>query len=68
MLRFQVDIIVQIEIQRGFSPLEQYLQPAEETTDWLIGSRRVMNLMILGIRILLLMRQSTSTTTTTPTT
>ena len=52
--RFQVDIIVQIGIQRGYTLQELFYQPVEENTDSLMAYRRVMKLMILGIRILLL--------------
>ena len=66
MSRFQVDIIVQIGIQRGYTLQELLYQPVEENTDSLMAYQWVMKLMILGIRILLLM--SWSTPTTTPTT
>ena len=62
-LRFRVDIIVQI----GYNPQEPYPQHAEEITVLLMVYWQVLNLMILGIRILLLMSQSTSTPTTTAT-
>ena len=61
--RFQVDIIVQIGIQGGFTLQELLYQPVEENMDLLMAYRQVMKLMILGIRILLLMSQSTPTTT-----
>ena len=67
-LRFRVDIIVQTEIQRGYNPQGLFPQPVKETMDSLTVSLLVMNLMILGIRILLLMSQSMPTTITTPTT
>ena len=54
-VRFQVDIIVQIGIQKGYNPQELSHQPVEESTDSLMASKWVMNLTILGIRILLLM-------------
>ena len=63
--RFQVDIIVQIGIQRGYNLQELSYQPVEENTDSLTASWRVMKLMILGIRILLLMSWGMSTTTPT---
>ena len=66
-LRFQVTIIVETETQRGYNPQQQYPQPDEETTDLSMVSQWAMNLMILGITILLLVRQSISTTTTIPT-
>ena len=65
MSRFQVDIIVQIGIQRGYTLQELSYQPAEENTDSLTAYRQVMKLTILGIRILLLMTRSMPTTTPT---
>ena len=59
MSRFQVGIIVQITIQRGYTLQELLYQPVEEITDSLTAYRRVMKLMFLGIKILLLMSQST---------
>ena len=64
--RFQVDIIAQIGIQRGYILQELSYQPVEENTDSLMAYQWVMKLMILGIRILLLI--SWSMPTTTPTT
>ena len=61
----KIDIIVQIGIQRGYNLQELSYQPVEGNTDSLTASRRVMKLMILGIRILILMSQSMSTTTPT---
>ena len=43
------------ETQRGYTLQELSYQPVEENTDLLMASRRVMKLIILGIRILLLM-------------
>ena len=57
--RFQVGIIVQIVIQRGYTLQELSYQPVEENTDLLMATRQVMKLMILGIRILFLMSRST---------
>ena len=57
-LRFQVSITVQIAIQRGYTLPALSYQPVEENTDLLTAYRRVMKLMILGIRILLLMSRN----------
>ena len=65
MSRFQVELIVQIGIQRGYNPQELSHQLVKENMALSIASRQVMNLMILGVRILLLMRLSMSTTTPT---
>ena len=52
-------------IQRGYTLQELSYQPVEENMDSLMAYRRLMKLMILGIRILLLMSQSTPITTPT---
>ena len=54
-LRFPVRITLRIVIQRRYTLPALSYQPVEETTDSLTEYRRVMKLMILGIRILLLM-------------
>ena len=60
-LRYPVAVMLQMEMQRSNTLLEQLPQPVEESTDSLTEYRQVMRLMTLGIMILTLMSTHTCT-------